>query len=156
MCLGQFISNTELLDLWQLCQINEKQYNMGHLKKFLFAFSVVIIYWFINCGDSFFSYNPTGGFVCRNTDQKYGSCCDYKVRFGCPCFVQGGPHKHHWEEEKIFNFLFLVCFFFSFMPDERCILSLFFSFFHKIHFDLYEKQRWYKQHQRDPGTFTAK
>ena len=31
MCLGQYISNTELLDLWQLCEINEKQYNMGPL-----------------------------------------------------------------------------------------------------------------------------
>ena len=32
MCLGQYMSNTELLDLWQLCEINEKQYNMGPFK----------------------------------------------------------------------------------------------------------------------------
>ena len=31
MCLGQYISNTELLDLWQLCEIDEKLYNMGPL-----------------------------------------------------------------------------------------------------------------------------
>ena len=31
MGFGQCISNTELLDLWQLCETDEKQYNMGHL-----------------------------------------------------------------------------------------------------------------------------
>ena len=31
MCLGQCISNTELLDLCQLCEIDEIQYNMGPL-----------------------------------------------------------------------------------------------------------------------------
>ena len=34
MGLGQCISNSELLDLWQLCEIDEKQYNMGPLKSF--------------------------------------------------------------------------------------------------------------------------
>ena len=29
MGLGQYISNTVLLDLWQLCEIDEKQYNIG-------------------------------------------------------------------------------------------------------------------------------
>ena len=29
MDLGQCISNTVLLDLWQLCEIDERQYNMG-------------------------------------------------------------------------------------------------------------------------------
>ena len=33
MGLGQYISNTVLLDLWQLCEIDEKQYNMGPLKQ---------------------------------------------------------------------------------------------------------------------------
>ena len=32
MGLGQCISNTVLLDLWQLCEIDDKQYNMGPLK----------------------------------------------------------------------------------------------------------------------------
>lgn len=32
-----------------------------------------------------FSFNPTQGFVCRNEDQKSGTCRDYKVRFGFPC-----------------------------------------------------------------------
>ena len=36
---GQYISNTELLDLWQLCEINEKQYNMGPLRLTVFSFS---------------------------------------------------------------------------------------------------------------------
>ncbi|XP_034756375.1 uncharacterized protein LOC117961661 isoform X3 [Etheostoma cragini] len=36
-------------------------------------------------GQTFFVYNPADGFVCRNTDQTYGACRDYKVRFGCPC-----------------------------------------------------------------------
>lgn len=80
------------------------------LKKLLFAFSVVVIYWFINCRDSFFSFNPTVGFVCRNADQRFGGCHDYQVRFGCPCL------GYNWEAQKIFNFLFLVCFF--------CILCL--------------------------------
>ena len=31
MGLRQCISNAELLDLWQLCEIDEKQYNMGPL-----------------------------------------------------------------------------------------------------------------------------
>ena len=31
MGLGQCILNTELLDLRQLCEIDEKQYNMGPL-----------------------------------------------------------------------------------------------------------------------------
>ena len=31
MGLGQYVSNTDLLDLWQLCEIDEKQYNMGPL-----------------------------------------------------------------------------------------------------------------------------
>ena len=33
MGLGQCISNTELLDLWQLCEIDEKQYNMRPLNE---------------------------------------------------------------------------------------------------------------------------
>ena len=32
MGLGQCISNTVLLDLLQLCEIDEKQYNMGPLR----------------------------------------------------------------------------------------------------------------------------
>ena len=32
---GQCISNTELLDLWQLCEIDEKQYNVGPLIHYL-------------------------------------------------------------------------------------------------------------------------
>ncbi|XP_044025862.1 uncharacterized protein si:dkey-205h13.2 [Siniperca chuatsi] len=39
----------------------------------------------IDTGETFNVYNPTQGFVCRNTDQKSGGCSDYKVRFGCPC-----------------------------------------------------------------------
>ena len=31
MGLGQCILNTEVLDLWELCEIDEKQYNMGPL-----------------------------------------------------------------------------------------------------------------------------
>ena len=31
MGLGQNISNTELMDLWQMCEIDEKQYNTGPL-----------------------------------------------------------------------------------------------------------------------------
>ena len=34
MGLGQCISNAVLLDLWQLCEIDEKQYNMGALIHF--------------------------------------------------------------------------------------------------------------------------
>uniref|UniRef100_A0A3B3BRR3 WxxW domain-containing protein n=1 Tax=Oryzias melastigma TaxID=30732 RepID=A0A3B3BRR3_ORYME len=33
--------------------------------------------------DKFYIYNPTKGFVCRNKDQKFTDCWDYKVRFGC-------------------------------------------------------------------------
>ncbi|XP_033504915.1 uncharacterized protein LOC117270972 [Epinephelus lanceolatus] len=39
----------------------------------------------ISTGEILHIYNPTQGFVCRNTDQKSGTCRDYKVRFGCPC-----------------------------------------------------------------------
>ncbi|XP_028461293.1 cartilage intermediate layer protein 1-like [Perca flavescens] len=39
----------------------------------------------ISTGQTFFIYNPTDGFVCRNKDQKSGAYRDYKVRFGCPC-----------------------------------------------------------------------
>ena len=31
MDLGQCILNTVLLNLWQLCEIDEEQYNMGRL-----------------------------------------------------------------------------------------------------------------------------
>ena len=31
MGLEQYISNTVLLDLWQLCEIDEKRYDMGPL-----------------------------------------------------------------------------------------------------------------------------
>ncbi|GLD70125.1 cartilage intermediate layer protein 2-like protein, partial [Lates japonicus] len=36
-------------------------------------------------GQTFLIFNPTEGFVCRNADQKWGGCRDYRVRFGCPC-----------------------------------------------------------------------
>ncbi|XP_028289907.1 cartilage intermediate layer protein 2-like [Gouania willdenowi] len=36
-------------------------------------------------GQKFYVYNPTEGLVCRNKDQKWGKCHDYKVRFGCKC-----------------------------------------------------------------------
>lgn len=39
----------------------------------------------MNTGQKFFAYNPTEGFICRNKDQRYGKCRDYKVRYGCPC-----------------------------------------------------------------------
>ncbi|KAL3979666.1 cell division cycle 14 [Sarotherodon galilaeus] len=39
----------------------------------------------IYTGETFYMYNPTDGFVCRNKDQTTGKCSDYKVRFGCPC-----------------------------------------------------------------------
>ncbi|KAM3603241.1 uncharacterized protein V6R79_019142 [Siganus canaliculatus] len=39
----------------------------------------------VNTGQIFSVHNPTGGFVCRNSDQKGRRCLDYKVRFGCPC-----------------------------------------------------------------------
>uniref|UniRef100_A0A8C7XSE6 WxxW domain-containing protein n=1 Tax=Oryzias sinensis TaxID=183150 RepID=A0A8C7XSE6_9TELE len=34
-------------------------------------------------GDNIYIYNPTQGFVCRNKDQTFKKCRDYKVRFGC-------------------------------------------------------------------------
>uniref|UniRef100_A0A3P9I640 WxxW domain-containing protein n=1 Tax=Oryzias latipes TaxID=8090 RepID=A0A3P9I640_ORYLA len=34
-------------------------------------------------GDNIYIYNPTQGFVCRNKDQTFKKCWDYKVRFGC-------------------------------------------------------------------------
>ncbi|XP_037605983.1 uncharacterized protein LOC119476638 [Sebastes umbrosus] len=39
----------------------------------------------IATGEILHILNPTQGFVCRNMDQKSGTCRDYKVRFGCPC-----------------------------------------------------------------------
>ncbi|CAL8392032.1 unnamed protein product [Gadus morhua 'NCC'] len=36
-------------------------------------------------GQNFFIFNPTTGFVCRNSDQTKRGCLDYKVRFGCCC-----------------------------------------------------------------------
>ncbi|XP_078030261.1 cartilage intermediate layer protein 1-like [Epinephelus lanceolatus] len=39
----------------------------------------------ISTGEIFFSYSPIKGFVCRQEDQKSRRCCDYKVRFRCPC-----------------------------------------------------------------------
>ncbi|CAL8377544.1 unnamed protein product [Boreogadus saida] len=39
-------------------------------------------------GQNFFTFNPTTGFVCRNSDQTHHPhrrCHDYKVRFGCWC-----------------------------------------------------------------------
>uniref|UniRef100_A0A8C5ENW2 WxxW domain-containing protein n=1 Tax=Gouania willdenowi TaxID=441366 RepID=A0A8C5ENW2_GOUWI len=38
-----------------------------------------------NTGQKFYLFSPTKGFVCRNKDQKWGKCRDYKVRFGCKC-----------------------------------------------------------------------
>ena len=43
MCLGQYISNTEFLDLWQLCEIDEKQCNMGPLKYLCCMFHIALI-----------------------------------------------------------------------------------------------------------------
>ncbi|XP_054603985.1 cartilage intermediate layer protein 2 [Nothobranchius furzeri] len=40
-------------------------------------------------GHTFQAYNTEVGFICRNEDQQFGRCMDYKVRFGCPCFL---PH----------------------------------------------------------------
>ena len=42
MGFGQCILNTVLLDLWQLCEIDEKQYNMGPLHVHLFTLSIII------------------------------------------------------------------------------------------------------------------
>ncbi|XP_017267298.1 cartilage intermediate layer protein 2-like [Kryptolebias marmoratus] len=39
----------------------------------------------INTRENFLYYSPTKGFVCRNRDQRFGNCKDYKVRFGCYC-----------------------------------------------------------------------
>ncbi|XP_075879986.1 cartilage intermediate layer protein 1-like [Nelusetta ayraudi] len=39
----------------------------------------------ISTQETFHIFNPTQGFVCRNEDQKSGTCRDYKVRFGFPC-----------------------------------------------------------------------
>ncbi|XP_028296106.1 cartilage intermediate layer protein 2-like [Gouania willdenowi] len=39
----------------------------------------------ISTGQNFYVYNPTMGFVCRQQDQKFSQCRDYKVRFGCKC-----------------------------------------------------------------------
>ncbi|KAK5903442.1 hypothetical protein CgunFtcFv8_007222 [Champsocephalus gunnari] len=39
----------------------------------------------ISTGQTFYIFNPTQGFVCRNKDQRKRMCRDYKVRFGCPC-----------------------------------------------------------------------
>ncbi|CAL8377546.1 unnamed protein product [Boreogadus saida] len=36
-------------------------------------------------GQNFYIFNPTTGFVCRNSDQTKKGCLDYKVRFGCCC-----------------------------------------------------------------------
>ncbi|XP_068585488.1 mucin-5B-like [Cebidichthys violaceus] len=36
-------------------------------------------------GDVIYISSPTKGFACRNRDQRYRVCRDYKVRFGCPC-----------------------------------------------------------------------
>ncbi|XP_029966687.1 cartilage intermediate layer protein 2-like [Salarias fasciatus] len=35
--------------------------------------------------DNIYVYNPTEGFVCRNSDQRYGRCQNYQVRFACLC-----------------------------------------------------------------------
>ncbi|KAF7230685.1 cartilage intermediate layer protein 2-like [Nothobranchius furzeri] len=37
-------------------------------------------------GHTFQAYNTEVGFICRNEDQQFGRCMDYKVRFRCPCF----------------------------------------------------------------------
>ncbi|XP_075940155.1 uncharacterized protein LOC142941915 [Anarhichas minor] len=37
-------------------------------------------------GDVIYISNPTQGFACRNRDQRYRWCRDYKVRYGCPCW----------------------------------------------------------------------
>uniref|UniRef100_A0A087Y0V3 WxxW domain-containing protein n=1 Tax=Poecilia formosa TaxID=48698 RepID=A0A087Y0V3_POEFO len=42
----------------------------------------------IRTGESFYSYSPTKGFVCRNSDQNTGTCRNYKVRFGCFCRIR--------------------------------------------------------------------
>ncbi|XP_034087319.1 cartilage intermediate layer protein 1-like [Gymnodraco acuticeps] len=39
----------------------------------------------ISTGQTFYIYNLTQGFVCRNKDQRKGMCRDYKVRFRCLC-----------------------------------------------------------------------
>ncbi|XP_034058681.1 cartilage intermediate layer protein 1-like [Gymnodraco acuticeps] len=39
----------------------------------------------ISTGQTFYIFNPTQGFVCRNKDQRKDMCRDYKIRFGCPC-----------------------------------------------------------------------
>ncbi|MCJ8745355.1 hypothetical protein PDJAM_G00129440 [Pangasius djambal] len=36
-------------------------------------------------GQVFQYYNTVYGFACVNSQQKWGSCLDYKVRFKCPC-----------------------------------------------------------------------
>ncbi|XP_054603986.1 cartilage intermediate layer protein 2 [Nothobranchius furzeri] len=36
-------------------------------------------------GRIFKAYNTEVGFICRNEDQQFGRCKDYKVRFTCPC-----------------------------------------------------------------------
>uniref|UniRef100_A0A8C5EQS8 WxxW domain-containing protein n=1 Tax=Gouania willdenowi TaxID=441366 RepID=A0A8C5EQS8_GOUWI len=39
----------------------------------------------INTGQIFYINNPHKGFVCRNMDQEFEDCYDYKVSFACPC-----------------------------------------------------------------------
>ncbi|MED6240752.1 hypothetical protein ATANTOWER_027370 [Ataeniobius toweri] len=36
-------------------------------------------------GQTFYAYDTSRGFICRNKDQKSGVCKDYQVRFKCPC-----------------------------------------------------------------------
>ncbi|XP_034058682.1 cartilage intermediate layer protein 1-like [Gymnodraco acuticeps] len=39
----------------------------------------------ISTGQTFYTFHPTQGFVCRNKDQSKDMCRDYKVSFLCPC-----------------------------------------------------------------------
>ncbi|XP_014873869.1 uncharacterized protein LOC106937064 [Poecilia latipinna] len=39
----------------------------------------------LKTGQKFHVYSPGKGFVCRNEDQSFGKCSDYKVRFGYYC-----------------------------------------------------------------------
>ncbi|CAL8315563.1 unnamed protein product [Lota lota] len=72
---------------WESLDILKNQYPGVICEKPLYVEAVTVdtLTPALATGQNIFLFNPTSGFVCRNSDQANTMCLDYKVRFGCQC-----------------------------------------------------------------------